>query len=144
LTRLLAALPLSVALSACLTVTGGQAPLVLKGDAVLVEATINGMGPVTLLLDEACPDLVLTPEAEDRLGLVRDTPVSTEGVGGVQLSYLATAKSVEVGDARVYNLPVTARELQRTGIDGILGKSFLKAFRVTVDRPAKRAVFALP
>jgi hypothetical protein len=105
------------------------------GLPILVSARINGIGPVTLILDTGADHTVIAPSVLGRLG------VSTEGAqrglmkGVTGASYVDAVwvNSVEVNDARVGPLLVIAHDADLKRADGLLGRDFLANFHVTID-----------
>jgi hypothetical protein len=105
------------------------------GERIMVEARVNGRGPVRLLLDTGADRTLISPRA------LADAGVSTRGAVKGQITGVAgnaeaegvTVDTLEVQDARVSRLVVISYDMQRPGYDGLLGRDFLEQFTVTID-----------
>lgn len=113
------------------------------GSPILVSATINGNGPVTLILDTGADRTMLTPLALWRLGIsTADAPrAEIKGVTGTAQGQLVQVASVEVGDARAGPFLIIAHDANLKQAEGLLGRDFLERFTVTID--AKERVVTL-
>lgn len=113
------------------------------GSPILVSATINGNGPVTLILDTGADRTMLTPLALWRLGIsTADAPrAEIKGVTGTAQGQLVQVASVEVGDARAGPFLIIAHDADLKQAEGLLGRDFLERFTVTID--AKERVVTL-
>lgn len=113
------------------------------GSPILVSATINGNGPVTLILDTGADRTMLTPLALWRLGIsTADAPrADIKGVTGTAQGQLVQVASVEVGDARAGPFLIIAHDADLKQAEGLLGRDFLERFTVTID--AKERVVTL-
>ena len=107
----------------------------IPGSQILVSATINGAGPVTLILDTGSDRTVVAPSALWRLGVpTGNTPrAEIKGVTGTSPVDLVWVTSVEVGDAAVGPLLIIAHDADLRQADGLLGRDFLVNFTVTID-----------
>jgi hypothetical protein len=105
------------------------------GSPILVSASINGAGPLTLLLDTGADRTVIAPLALWRLGIsTRNVPRGEiAGVTGRTAVDVVRVKSVEVGEAKVGPLAVIAHDADFKNADGLLGRDFLNHFTVTID-----------
>ena len=105
------------------------------GSPILVSATINGAGPVTLILDTGADRTMLTPMALRRLGISTANAPRAEirGVTGTAQGELVQVASVEVGDARAGPLLILAHDADLKQAEGLLGRDFLEQFTVTID-----------
>ena len=105
------------------------------GSPILVSATINGNGPVTLILDTGADRTMLTPMALWRLGISTAGAPQAEirGVTGTARGELVRVDSVEVGDARAGPLLILAHDADLKQGEGLLGRDFLERFTVTID-----------
>lgn len=108
------------------------------GAAILVEARINGAGPVTLILDTGADRTVVAPAALWRLGI--PTPntfrAQIKGVTGVSPADAVWVDSLEVGSVSVGPLPLIVHDADLKQADGLLGRDFLSSFTVTIDPSA--------
>ena len=105
------------------------------GSPILVSATINGNGPVTLILDTGADRTLLTPLALWRLGIstVNAPQAEIRGVTGTARGELVQVTSVEVGNARAGPLLIISHDADLKQAEGLLGRDFLERFTVTID-----------
>src|SRR3970040_974331 len=113
------------------------------GSPILVNARINGGGPVTLILETGADRTLLTPMALWRLGISTDNapPAEIKGATGTARAALVQVLSVEVGEARAGPLLIIAHDADLKQAEGLLGRDFLERFTVTID--AKERVVTL-
>jgi predicted aspartyl protease len=123
--------------SAATGATGTEIRFV-PGKHIVVEARINGGGPVKLILDTGAAGTLISPRAlaasgvsltrnartAKTRGVARDTEVEVQQV---------PVDSLSVGDARVANLVVSSYEMDMPDADGLLGQDFLGNFNVSID-----------
>jgi predicted aspartyl protease len=116
------------------TLTGGKAPL------VLVPTYVNEQGPHNFILDTGAAYSAISPELASRLGIDAESSEQGSGAGGAVQMSLARASSMSVGSARQMNAQLfISNDLEACGaglkaqVDGLIGVSFLKDFRVTID-----------
>jgi len=118
----------------------------LEADEVgyLVQARINGGGPVRLVLDTGATTTVLSPGAAQRLGLRvrRDPPVLIRTAGGTVTAGTAEVAELEVGGRRAGPLQVVVHDAV-PGADGLLGMNFLGQFHVEL-RAGEQALLLTP
>jgi hypothetical protein len=109
------------------------------GSPVLVRATVNGRGPVTLILDTGADATLLSPAVLSRLGLslVNEPPVVLKGVTGAGQARRAWVDFIEVGETRVGPLLIAVYEAGLKNADGLLGRDFLSRLKVTIDSREK-------
>ena len=117
---------------------------------VLVSAEVNGVGPAPFVLDTGAGPCLLAPELARRAGVVATESEEATGAGGPVEITLGTA-SLALGQEKVPDAPVAITdELARIGqavrspIDGGLGHSFLRHFRLTIDYAARRLFLERP
>lgn len=115
------------------------------GSPILVNARINGGGPVTLILDTGADRTMLTPMALWRLGISTDNapPAEIKGATGTARAALVQVLSVEVGEARAGPLLIIAHDADLKQAEGLLGRDFLERFTVTIDA-SERVVTLAP
>lgn len=107
--------------------------------AFLVPVKINGIS-ATLVLDTGATQTLINPEVAARAGLeVSSGAFKVRGntVGGRRLDVpLVRARSMSVGDASVEDIDIGIYDATpgRAGVDGLLGATFLRHFKFTVDR----------
>lgn len=117
----------------------------VSGSPVLVNARINGFGPVTLVLDTGAERTLISPSVLSRLGISREpaTRVQIRGVTGTAKGDAIWVESVEVGDAKVGPLLVVVHDSKLKGAEGLLGRDFLGHFNITID-PQEQKVTLQP
>jgi predicted aspartyl protease len=108
--------------------------------ALLVPVHINGAGPFNLVLDTGATFTCVTTELAEQLQLP-----DQRGAVGIGAGVHTTARvriirydSVRVGLAVVHDMPgcvldLSALDIVETGVDGLLGLNFLRAFDVQLD-----------
>ena len=64
-----------------------------------------------------------------------------DGNGNNANAYPALVPELRLGDVSISNLPVLSSERMPSGCDGIIGWSFLKKLRVTIDYNNKKLIF---
>jgi predicted aspartyl protease len=113
---------------------GGAQPL------ILVPATVNGIGPHEFILDTGAGVSLLTPEFAERVGVTITESTEGMGAGGKVAISLGVVESLAIGQATAENVQVAVTsEIQRIGavigasLDGDIGYSYLKNFRLTLD-----------
>jgi predicted aspartyl protease len=107
---------------------------------LLVSAHVNDNGPFTFILDTGAGTCLLTPELAERLGIEITGSQQAAGAGGQVKVQTGRLRSLTVGAATVPDVHVAVTpEIHRiaaavgASIDGDLGYSFLKNFRVSLD-----------
>ncbi len=105
------------------------------GAPILVGARINGLGPITLILDTGADRTMISPAALARLGVPLAAPVGAvvKGVTGTSHAPIVWIDSVQVGSAVSGALPIVAHDADLKDADGLLGRDFLSLFTVTID-----------
>jgi hypothetical protein len=105
------------------------------GSRVLVNATINGIAPVTLILDTGADCTVILPSVLAKSGLSTEkvSPSLVRGITGTAYVDRAWIKSIEVGETKVGPILLIVHEADFSGADGLLGRDFLANFKVTID-----------
>jgi hypothetical protein len=106
-----------------------------SGSPVLVSARINGVGPITLILDTGSDRTLVASSALRKLGIsTENSPRAViKGVTGMTDADAVWVNSVEVGEAKVGPLLIIAHDADLNGADGLLGRDFLVHFNVTID-----------
>lgn len=110
-------------------------PFTLRSGLIHARGTVDGMGPVTFLVDTGSAEALLLPEAARRLKLRSRTMPGRSDFGIVAVARLG------LGEAMAENVTAVVGHLEsaeRAGLqyDGILGYPFLSRFEVTLDYPA--------
>ena len=106
----------------------------------MVPTYVNGRGPYNFILDTGAAQTLISPGLASSLGVHSETEEKAFGAGGAVQILLARVDSIAVGSVRQENAQVAiANEFEQIGaalkaqVDGDLGFSFMKDFRVTVD-----------
>ena len=109
------------------------------GSPVLVQAKINGIGPITLILDTGADATMISPAVLSRLGLkfVSESPVVVKGVTGTGYAGRVWVDFIEVGETRVGPLLIAVYEAALKNAEGLLGRDFLSHLKVTIDSKEK-------
>ena len=126
--------------------TPGRQPL------IVLEALVNGSGPLKFLLDTGAGPTLVTPGAAERLRLeTRGSEERAHGIGGEVGFRAATLDSIQVGSIRKPDFPVLVTPSleaisQALGepIDGDLGHSFFGDTILTIDYAAGTVTFTAP
>lgn len=105
------------------------------GAPIFVGARINGLGPITLILDTGAERTMIAPAALARLGVPLEAAGGTviKGVTGTTPAALVRVHSIQVGNAASGPLAIVAHDADLRGADGLLGRDFLSLFTVTID-----------
>ena len=116
------------------------------GSPILVQARINGAGPITMILDTGADRTLLVPSALEKLGISFENAerVMLTGVTGKSYGSAVWVNSLEVGGARVAPLLVVVHESDLKGAEGLLGRDFLANFNVTIDSKEQLVTLAPP
>jgi clan AA aspartic protease (TIGR02281 family) len=123
----------------------GRAKLVATrpGGVIAVEALLNRRLTIPLLLDTGADVTVLTKQAAADLrilGLDRLPKLQFRTPGGMVHFPITTLQSLRVGSAEVRDVEV-AVDVDGHLPMGLLGMSFLRHFKVTVDQPRGQVRF---
>jgi predicted aspartyl protease len=107
---------------------------------IMVPTYVNGRGPYNFILDTGASMCLISPGLASSLGIHSNTEEKAFGAGGAVQISLAHVDSIAVGSVRQENAQIAiTNELEQIGaalkaqVDGDLGFSFMKDFRVTVD-----------
>lgn len=117
-----------------------------EGNQIIVNALINNIALVRLVVDTGASIVVISKETAGRLGVP-----SEEGAGeeieiimadGTPVNARAIVlKSIKVGDAEVGNVQAAILENNVAGgADGLLGMSFLSNFIISVDVSSNKLI----
>jgi len=142
---------LSLILAAALTAapTGGTAttaPFTLVDNRMVVQATIDGSGPFSMIVDTGTYGVVVTPEVVAQLKLMTKGAGSVTGAGNgsapVSSTHLSslTIGSLGFADVRsdVLDLSGIRRAFGFPHLDGIIGYGILRRLRMGVDMDGSR------
>ncbi len=110
----------------------------------VVKARINDSDEVYLLIDTGAPVLMLAPEFAESVGMRRFGPPETATFAGGRTApvHRGTIESIQLGEFKITNVPVSVREGPRLPmgkrIDGVIGTALLYHFVSTLDYPNKQ------
>jgi predicted aspartyl protease len=113
----------------------------LFDNRMLIEVTLDGAGPFTMIVDTGSESLVITPNVAQRLGLATRAAGSTGGAGsGLSQLSRSRVESVGIGAMRFDNLAADVIDLSPIQhaigfprLDGVIGYSILRKLRAGVD-----------
>ena len=113
-------------------------PLQRIGSLLVVTLTINRTREARLIVDTGASHTILSHRIAQDLDLYADastTPVTMHTVGGSVRGDVVRVDSIRVAHAEVRGTTAAIYDLPDApaGVDGLLGLSFLRQFRVTVD-----------
>jgi predicted aspartyl protease len=128
------AMPQAITEDTQFTLAGGGSPV------ILVPTYINDRGPYNFTLDTGATHSMISSELASNLAIQSDSKEQAFGAGGAVQILLTRVNSISVGLARQMNAQVyITSDLEQIGaalkthVDGILGFSFMKDFRVIID-----------
>jgi hypothetical protein len=109
------------------------------GAPILVNTRINGIGPISLILDTGAERTIISPSVLSRLGLNPENapPVILKGVTGMGQADRVWINTIEVGQSRVGPLLVAVYAADLKGAEGLLGWDFLSSLNLTIDSKEK-------
>jgi len=117
------------------TLAGGR-----SSPLIIVPTYVNGRGPYNFILDTGASQSLISFALASSLGIRSQSEEQAFGAGGAVQISCARVDSIAVGLARQENAPISiTNELEQVGVllklkvDGDLGFSFMKDFRVTID-----------
>ena len=105
---------------------------------VVVEATVDGKGPFSFLLDTGSTHTVIDPSLARQLQAPVIGEASLTTVSDVRMDKLARLKEVRVGDSAVSELGAVIDKmdlvkLKAPRVRGVLGEDFLSQFDILLD-----------
>jgi len=114
---------------------GIVAPLHRVGNAMVVQAMLNGFVRVPLVVDTGAAFTVIATASARRLGLdlKRAAVIPMQSVSGPFLARLTKVRSLSVGGATVDDVEVIVHDTSPGENVGLLGMSFLDNFQVTIS-----------
>jgi hypothetical protein len=121
-------------------------PFTLFDNRMLIQASIDGKGPFTMIVDTGSTSVVVTPDVAKRLELQARAAGSATGAGSGSTSLAVTRlTSLAIGALQFDNLPAEVLDLSAIRraigfprLDGIVGYDILSRLRVGVDMDAER------
>lgn len=109
---------------------------------ILVDVYANGRGPFQFAIDTGSSTSAITPELAKQLDLTSRPSGAATTAGAHVAVTAATLASFQVGGARIENTPIMVAdffamlsEVVGTRLDGIVGYSFLRNYKVAFDYP---------
>lgn len=109
---------------------------------ILIPAYVNHRGPYQFALDTGASKTVLAPEVAQHVALQNPQPEEITGIGGKFPSTRGEIASLQIGAHQQSNVTVVVTDMLTTlsqvvqaRLDGIVGYTFLKAYKVTIDYP---------
>ncbi len=120
-------------------------PLRRAGGNWIAEVRLNDSRSARFVVDTGAGACVVSPELARALRIhpgSKGETVPLQVVGGITAGTRITIASVRVGDAEVENVDAVIQSIG-SGIDGLLGNTFLNRFTVTVD-PEKGVLLLRP
>lgn len=105
---------------------------------IVVQATLNGVGPLDFLVDTGCSTTTIDPELDRQLKAPEIGAATVALLGEVRRNRKVLLNEIRVGPATAVTFPVLVDKLSEEtalvpGIRGILGEDFLKAFDLLID-----------
>lgn len=115
-----------------------RVPLLRAGRSMVVQARLNGTRNARFIVDTGADITMLSHELARDLGIVptaSSPTVTLNTAGGTVRVDLVRVDSIEVGEAEVRNIAAAVHDLPDapSGVDGLLGLTFLDRFLVTLD-----------
>lgn len=124
--------------------------LVSNANFIVVETELNGKGPFDFLVDTGATKTVVTKQMGQTLGLHEISIGEKKALSGLfadTTMILSKVKSVQVGEAKSTDVEVGVQDLQLlcdgvgVPLDGVLGYTFMKDYRVTINYPERELSF---
>ena len=117
---------------------GPATPVFRVGRALVVQARLNGSREAKLIVDTGANITVLSRKVAQEAGILPSSYISTTTLntaGGPVQADVARLDTLAVGSAAVAQVSVAIHDLPDapTGVDGLLGLTFLERFVVTLD-----------
>src|SRR2546425_9704171 len=105
------------------------------GSPVIVSARINGLGPITLVLDTGADRTLVSPGALSRLGIpvVASGRAEVRGVTGAGPADVVWITSLEVGGAKAGPLAIVAYDGNLRQADGLRGRYHLHLLSASLN-----------
>jgi clan AA aspartic protease (TIGR02281 family) len=113
-------------------------PVFRVGHSLVVQARLNGTRDAKLIVDTGANITILSNQVARDAGILPSSylsPVTLNTAGGPVRADVARLDALAVGAAEVAKVPVAIHDLPDapTGVDGLLGLTFLDRFLVTLD-----------
>lgn len=109
------------------------------GSPVLVNAKINGLGPIRLILDTGAERTIVLPAVQSKLGLSLENgpALALKSLTGIGQAKGVWVDSIEVGETKVGPILIVVYAADLKGADGLLGRDFLSHLNMTIDSKEK-------
>lgn len=122
---------------------GARVSFSLDQGRMVVNACVNGRGPIRLMVDTGAAPTLISPRVLEHLGAGtnKGKAVPVSGLTGTGTGTLITVRSLQVGGAKRGPIEVIAFEMGGRNYDGILGQNFMKFYLLDVDN--QRGVLTL-
>jgi len=118
-----------------------------KAPMVIIETRLNCEGPFKFLVDTGSSVTVITKETVEALGFQEKLSDLKKGSIGCCSSTLVNIGAIQVDDVEAKAVPVVLGNLSTisneigTHIDGIIGATLMKNYKVTIDFPKQEIFF---
>lgn len=118
-----------------------------RAPVIMVKARVNSEGPFEFLVDTGSSVTVITKETVEALGFQEKLSDLKKGSMSCCSSTLIGVGSIEVDDVEAKDIPVAVGNLSTISkeigarIDGIIGATLMKNYKVTVDYPKQEIFF---
>jgi len=120
-----------------------------KAPLVVVEARLNNKGPLKFIVDTGATKIVVTRQIGqifDLGGISQGRKKALSGSLAGTTMILSKVKSVQVGEAKSTDVEVGVQDLSLCDgvgvpLDGVLGYTFMKDYRVTINYPRREMSF---
>lgn len=108
------------------------------GRHIVVNARVNGSASCRLILDTGAGGTLISPRVLAAAGVSLTRGARSARTRGIAKDVEVDVQrvvvdSIEVGEARVERLVVSAYDMEIPDVDGLLGQDFLTRFNVTID-----------
>ena len=117
-----------------------EVPLIPHGENFLVKTLLNGKVEALLVLDTGASSITISKEIAKKIGWRKDykTPeLPFNTAGGTVWSPVLAIDAVELNGAEVLEVEASINDAinrRDTGMDGLLGMTYLGAYKVTVNK----------
>jgi predicted aspartyl protease len=146
------ALLLAAVVSSAPASQAASVPFTLFDNRMLIDATIDGQGPFTMIVDTGSSSVVITPGVARRLEVVTHAAGSATGAGSGTTAMSSTRlQRLTIGSlwfsdlhAEVIDLSPIQRAIGFPRLDGIVGYDILRRLRVGVDMDAMSLTLSYP
>lgn len=117
---------------------------------IIVEAKLNGKGPFNLLVDTGATKTVVTKQIGQIFGLHKNVCGEKKALSGSfagTTMTLSKVESIQIGQAKSTGVEVGVQDLEPLcrgvgePLDGVLGYTFMKDYRVTINYPQQGISF---